>query len=378
MTAAGAAVRYSAPGRINLIGEHTDYNLGFALPIALPERTAVTFTPTGEASISVRSDRELAPVTFPLDTAPGEVTGWAAYVAGVVWAVQRAGHPVPGGTLAIAGGVQSGAGLASSAALECAVLGALLAATGRCLDRTEAARIAQRAENDYVGAPTGLLDQLAVLYGAPRHAQLIDFATLAVRPVPFDPDARDIALLLIDSRATHRHADGEYAARRASCERAAADLHLASLRDVGDRGPGALAQITSAEDARRARHIVTENRRVLEFVDALSGSDFAAAGRLLSESHASMRDDFQITTEHLDLIADTAVAAGALGARMTGGGFGGCVISLVDAARIEGVSAAVRAQVLDRGYTAPVISRTWAGAGAGPAADDRAANPLYR
>lgn len=367
MTAAGAdgPLRYSAPGRVNLIGEHTDYNFGIALPIALPERTTVTFQPAESDSMHVHSDREPAAVTFPLATTPGGVSGWAAYVAGVVWALQQAGHPVPGGTMSIAGGVATGAGLASSAALECAVLGAVLAATGRSVDRAQRARIAQRAENDYVGAPTGLLDQLAVLYGAPRQAQMIDFASLTVQPVVFDPDACDIALLLIDSRAAHHHAHGEYAARRASCERAAADLKVATLRDVQDHGLAELTAVRSPEDARRARHILTENRRVVEFVEALAVSDFTAAGRLLTDSHASMRDDFEITTEHLDLIADAAVAAGALGARMTGGGFGGCVISLVDTGRVARVAAAVRAEVVRRGYPAPVITRTRAGDGAG-------------
>ena len=360
-------VRYSAPGRINLIGEHTDYNAGFALPIALPERTVVTYRPTGSATLVVRSDRAQAEVEFPLTTTPGEVSGWAGYVAGVAWALQCAGHLVPGGMLSIAGGVEPGAGLASSAALECAVLGAVLAATGDCVDRTERARIAQRAENEYVGAPTGLLDQLAVLYAAARRAQLIDFATLAVQPVVFDPDSHDVSLLLIDSRAAHQHAEGEYAARRASCERAAAQLDVSVLRDVQARGTAALTALTAPEDARRARHIITENRRVLDFVEALAVSDFAAAGELLTASHVSMRDDFEITTEHLDLLADTAVAAGALGARMTGGGFGGCVISLVDATAAEAVAAAVRAAALRCGYPAPTITQTRAGDGAGHA-----------
>lgn len=366
MPKAPALVRYCAPGRINLIGEHTDYNLGFALPIALPDRTVVTYQPAEGESMMVRSDREPAPVEFSLSTAPGDVTGWAAYVAGVVWALQQAGHPVPAGTLSIAGGVEAGAGLASSAALECAVLGAILTATGRSVDRTEQARIAQRAENDYVGAPTGLLDQLAVLYGAQRHAQLIDFANLAVEPVVFDPDAHEVTLLLINSRAVHQHADGEYAARRTSCERAAADLNVPALRGVQDRELSVLDAVRAPEDARRARHILTENERVLACVEALNVSDFIAAGRLLTASHASMRDDFEITTGHIDLIADAAVSAGALGARMTGGGFGGCVISLVDSARAGAVGAAVQAAVLGNGYPAPVITRTRAGAGAGP------------
>ena len=358
------AIRYAAPGRINLIGEHTDYNQGFALPIALPDRTEVGFRPDERDAIVVRSDREGGVVEIPLDTAPGDVTGWAAYVAGVVWALQGAGHRVSGGTMSITSGVEMGSGLASSAALECAALGALAAAGELRLDRVEQARIAQRAENDYVGAPTGLMDQLASLCGESRRALMIDFLDASVRPVPFDPGASGVTLLLINSHAPHHHAGGEYAARRASCERAAADLGVSSLRDVQDRGEPALLGVKDGIDARRARHVVTENRRVVDVVSALGGADFAEVGRIFVASHASMRDDFEITTPHLDLIADTAVRAGALGARMTGGGFGGCVIALVDADRWVAVADEVRRAVDVAGYHPPTIVRTEAGAGA--------------
>ncbi len=359
-------VRYAAPGRINLIGEHTDYNLGFALPIALPQRTVVTFTPDGGDVITVASDRADSPARIPLDTAPGDVSGWAGYVAGVMWALRKAGHPVPGGAMSVTSDVEMGSGLSSSAALECAVLGAIATAAGAHIDPIQQARLAQRAENDYVGAPTGLLDQLAALFGEPSTALLIDFRDLTVATVPFDPDGAGVALLLIDSRARHSHTGGDYAARRASCERAAADLGVSSLREIQDRGPSVLAAVTDPLDARRARHVLTENRRVLDFVAALHASDFAEAGRIFSASHASMRDDFGITTEHIDLIADTAVQAGALGARMTGGGFGGCVIALVPTDRTEAVGAAVQRSVSDAGFTEPVITRTRAASGAGP------------
>ncbi|SRX92162.1 putative galactokinase GalK (galactose kinase) [Mycobacterium tuberculosis H37Rv] [Mycobacterium shimoidei] len=183
-------------------------------------------------------------------------------------------------------------------------------------------------------------------------------------PVSFDPVAHGVALLLIDSRARHTHAGGEYAARRASCERAAAALGAASLREVRD--VSALARLTNPVDARRARHVLTENQRVLDFVAALGDSDYPEAGRIFAASHASMRDDFEITTPHIDLIVDAAVGAGAFGARMTGGGFGGCVIALVRADQVEGVSEAVRRALRDAGYEEPVISCTHAAAGAGP------------
>ncbi|OCB40585.1 galactokinase [Mycobacterium malmoense] len=360
-------VRYAAPGRINLIGEHTDYNLGFALPIALPQRAVATFCPGAGDAITVASDLVDAPVRIPLDTAPGGVTGWAAYVAGVMWALRRAGHPVPGGAMRITSDVPIGSGLSSSAALECAALGAIAAAAGVRIGADERARLAQRAENDYVGAPTGLLDQLASLFGRPATALLIDFRDLTVAPVAFDPEAAGVTLLLIDSRARHSHAGGDYAARRASCERAAADLGASSLREVQDRGPAAAAAVRDPVDARRARHVLSENQRVLDCVAALQDSDFATVGRIFTASHESMRDDFGITTQHIDLIADTAVRAGALGARMTGGGFGGCVIALAPTDRTTAVDEAVRRAVRDAGLEQPVITATRAAAGAGPA-----------
>ncbi|WP_077086363.1 galactokinase [Mycobacterium rhizamassiliense] len=360
-------VRYAAPGRINLIGEHTDYNLGFALPIALPQRTVVTFVPDDTDAITVSSDRAETAVAIPLSTTPGEVSDWAAYVAGVMWALKQAGYPVPGGAMSITSDVEMGSGLSSSAALECAALGAITSAAGTRIDATEQARLAQRAENEYVGAPTGLLDQLSALCGQPSTALLIDFRDVSVEPVAFDPDARGVALLLIDSRARHRHAGGEYAARRASCERASAELGATSLRELQDRGPWVLDGVKDPVDTRRARHVLTENRRVLDFVAALHESDFTAAGRIMTESHASMRGDFEITTGHIDLLADAAVGAGALGARMTGGGFGGCVIALVPADRADPVGEAVRTAASDAGFERPVVTRTHAAAGAGPA-----------
>ncbi|MFG1933322.1 galactokinase [Mycobacterium sp. NPDC048908] len=359
-----SAIRYAAPGRINLIGEHTDYNLGFALPIALPERTVVSYLPDDGPELTVRSDHGDGDVSISLDTAPGDVSGWAGYVAGVVWALRQAGHRVRGGNMSIASDVEMGSGVSSSAALECAVLGALITGAGVDLDRIELARLAQRAENDYVGAPTGMMDQLASLCGEPDRALLIDFRDPAVRPVVFDPAAAGIALLLINSRAPHQHAGGEYASRRASCERAAADLGVSSLREVQDRGVAALTAVSDPVDARRARHVLTDNQRVLEVVAALESADYTTMGRLFTESQASMRDDFEITTDHIDLIADTAVAAGALGARMTGGGFGGCVIALAPVDKADGIADAIFEAVDDAGFNAPTITRTKAGRGA--------------
>jgi galactokinase len=293
-----------------------------------------------------------------LTTKPGEVVGWAAYVAGVMWALREAGHPVPGGTMSISSEVEMGSGLSSSAALECAALGVLT--SGLHIDRLDQARLAQRAENEYVGAPTGLLDQISSLFGEESMALLIDFRSLSVLPVDFDPSLSGVELLLIDSRERHGHVGGEYAARRLSCERAAADVGVVSLREINDIST--LDRVTDPVDARRARHVLTENERVLDFVVALGDSDYVQGGRIFTASHASMRDDFAITTPHIDLIAATAVNAGALGARMTGGGFGGCVIALVPADRVEVVSEAVQSAV--HGHEKPVITPTYAAGGA--------------
>ncbi|MUL65993.1 galactokinase [Mycobacterium sp. CBMA 234] len=354
---------FSAPGRVNLIGEHTDYNLGFALPIALPQRTVVTFSPDAGTELTVSSAHHGDPVRIALHTNPGDVSGWASYVAGVVWSLRQRGFAVPGGAMTITSDVPVGSGLSSSAALECAVLGAVLDAAGLSVPRIEQARIAQRAENEYVGAPTGLLDQLAALCGEPGKAVLIDFVEPTVRPVLFAPENAGIALLLIDSQTRHQHVGGEYADRRASCERAAAALGVTSLRDITDAAD--LVAVTDPVDAQRARHVVTENSRVLAFVDAVERGDYPSAGRLFASSQVSMRDDFQITTEQIDLIADTAVEVGALGARMTGGGFGGCVIALVPEDRVEAVGAAVRDRAHIAGHAEPVVTRTHAAGGAG-------------
>ncbi len=203
------------------------------------------------------------------------------------------------------------------------------------------------------------------MFGEESTALLVDFRTLSVSPVPFDPVAAGVALLLIDSRERHGHVDGEYAARRLSCERAAADMGVVSLREIQDREVAVLDSVTDPVDARRARHVLTENQRVFDVVAALRNSDYAEAGRIFTASHASMRDDFDITTEHIDLIADTALAAGAFGARMTGGGFGGCVIALVPVDRVDVVDEAVRAAVRAAGYDEPAISQTFAAGGAG-------------
>ena len=290
-----------APGRINLIGEHTDYNLGFALPIALERCTTVRFEPDGSDSVTVSSDRENGAVSFSTDIRPGDLDGWSAYPAGALWALADAGHPVVGGVMSVTSDVPVGAGLSSSAALECAALLAMNAATGTELDRSETARIAQHGENDFVGVPTGLMDQLASMYGEADRALLVDFESTSVQLVPFDLAAHGLTLLVVDSHAVHQHTTGEYASRRAACTRAARMLGVGSLRDV--QGREVLDEIEGVVDRRRVRHVLSENQRVLDCAEGLAASDFPRVGQLMIRSHESMRKDFEITTPHIDLIA---------------------------------------------------------------------------
>nr|WP_229705701.1 galactokinase [Micromonospora sonchi] len=356
MYATPPAGRWAAPGRVNLIGEHTDYNDGFVLPFALPLRTVVAAAPHPAGRWTVWSELTGETVDFGPDevAAPGRITGWAAYVAGVVWALREAGHPVPGARLAVASDVPLGAGLSSSAALEAAVLAALVDLGGLDLPAEQRPRLAQRAENRYVGAPTGIMDQSAAIRCRAGHALFLDCRTEQVTHIPFDLDADGLAVLVIDSRAPHRHADGEYADRRASCEQAAALLGVTALRDVPADGlDDALARLVDEEARRRVRHVVTENQRVLDSVALLRAGRSRQIGGLLTASHASMRDDFAITVPEVDTAVEAALAAGALGARMTGGGFGGCVLALVEAAQADQVAAAVTAAYADRAFTPP-------------------------
>ncbi|MGW3789470.1 galactokinase [Micromonospora chokoriensis] len=351
-----AAGRWAAPGRVNLIGEHTDYNEGFVLPFALPQRTVVAADRQDGEQWTVWSELSDETITFGADDVaePARVTGWGAYVAGVVWALREAGHQVPGARLAIASDVPLGSGLSSSAALESAVLAALLDLGGLELSPERQPRLAQRAENVYVGAPTGIMDQSAVIRCRAGHALFLDCRDESVEHIPFDLGAAGLAVLVIDSRAPHRHADGEYAARRRSCEAGASALGVAALRDVGvDQLDAALAQLDDDETRRRVRHVVTEDQRVLDTVALLRAARVRDIGPLLTASHVSMRDDFEITVPEIDTAVEAALAAGALGARMTGGGFGGCVLALVEADRADEVAAAVKAAYAERGFTTP-------------------------
>jgi galactokinase len=342
-----------APGRVNLIGEHTDYNEGYVLPFALPQVTAAAALPA-EAGWTVLSEGQDGTVSFgPEDLEPGGVTGWGAYVAGVVWALRGAGTAVSPARLAIASDVPVGAGLSSSAAIECAVMAALCDLGDASLPARTRVRLAQRAENEFVGAPTGIMDQSASTLSRAGHALFLDCRTLDVEHIPFDVAALGLAVLIINTNAPHRHVDGEYADRRAVCDAAARLLGVRALRDISvDALPGALARLDEVP-GRRVRHIVTENQRVLDTVHLLRIGDIRSIGALMTASHESMRDDFEITVPEVDTAVSAALAAGAYGARMTGGGFGGCVLALVDSDRSDAVAATVASAFEAAGFTAP-------------------------
>ena len=350
----------AAPGRINLIGEHTDYNGGFVLPIAIGQRTEVAASWTGDGEVAVISSSAGGPVRFPVTTRPGEVGGWASYVAGVIWSLRRAGHPVGGARIAVASTVPMGAGLSLSAALEAAVAVAL---TDPSVEPADLVRVAHDAEVTYVGVPCGVMDQTVVLTARAGHALLLDVSRLESRHIPLQLSDHDLALMVVDTRVSHRLSDGGYGARRRECEAAAVVLGLPTLReaDMASVDDPALPDHLRA----RVRHVVTENARVLEVARLLEeGADPRLVGTHLTASHASMRDDFEITVPEVDAAVAAALGAGAYGARMTGGGFGGCVIALLETAALGSVGRAVATAFQPEGWVPPVVFEAEASAGA--------------
>lgn len=322
-------VTASAPGRVNLIGEHTDYSGGYVLPMAIPQRTTVTLAHRDDdvARIASESVDDAAPVSFRV----GQETrrsAWIDYVQGTVFALRRAGYFVSGFDAFLQSDVPVGSGLSSSAALEVSLLRALAEAFRLSLDPVHIAVIGRAAENDFVGAPVGIMDQMASSLATETEALFLDTRTMHYETVAL-PDS--VELVVIDSGVSHGHAGGEYATRKSECERAAKALGVPELRDVDD-----VAKTESLEDPlkRRARHVVTENERVLKTVQALRSGDVRAVGALLDASHASLRDDFEVTTPDVDrLVALAQGDAAILGARMTGGGFGGAIVALAERGR---------------------------------------------
>ncbi|MEE1929452.1 galactokinase family protein [Streptomyces sp. TRM 70351] len=345
MTAADlGAVVWEAPGRVNLIGEHTDYNDGFVLPLALPHTTRVTATRRPGPGLRLVSD--------------GATQGWTAYPEGVLAVLREAGHQVGGADLAFTSTVPTGAGLSSSAALEVATAAALNDLYGLGLTRPELARVCQAAENVHVGVPCGVMDQMASACCTAGHALHLDTRDLAVRAVPFDLTTAGLRLLVVDTRVKHALTDGAYAERRAGCERAARALGVPALRDVAPEGlDETLERLRRAVDdprlPRLVRHVVTENARVAEVVGLLDAGRPRDVGPVLTAGHASLRDDYAVSCPELDLAVAAANAAGALGARMTGGGFGGSAVVLVEQDATAEVGDAVTAAFARAGHRPP-------------------------
>lgn len=375
MTDAAPLGVWSAPGRVNLIGEHTDYNDGFVLPFAIDARTAVAVAPRTDRLLRVRSsfdDSEASVAIADLDElfaspAPTSVPEWTTYPLGVAWALLRAAGDAAtaaGLDLAIASSVPVGAGLSSSAAIECAVAVALNELWGADLSAKDLTRVGRTAENDAVGAPTGIMDQTASMLGQTDAAVFLDCRALATEIVPLGLQAAGLDVLVIDTLVTHAHSTGGYRERRASCEQGAAAMGVESLRDLSVDDLERAASVMDEVTFRRVRHVVTENERVLETVRVLRESGPRAIGELLLTSHASMRDDFEISVPELDTAVKAAMSGGAIGARMTGGGFGGAAIALVARDTLTAVTDAVTAAFSTSGFRAPRIFTVQPSAGA--------------
>ena len=346
---------WAAPARVNLIGEHTDYNDGFVLPVAIDRRVTV--------AAARRTDDVLRLVSLDkgeerlrlAGVRPGAVHGWAAYAAGPLWALARDGVEVGGLDLVLGSDVPIGSGLSSSAAVECAALLAARDLYGGPDDLARLALIAQRAENDVVGVPCGIMDQMAALACTAAHVLLLDCRSMEADQVPFAPADAGLALLVVDTRVSHALADGAYAERRAACEQAAGVLGVRALRDANQADLDAARDRLGSVGYRRVRHVVGENARVLAVVELLRRGRPDMIGDALNASHASLRDDYQVSSPELDAAVEAALEAGALGARMTGAGFGGCALALVPAGAVADVGKAVAAAFAERGFREPGI-----------------------
>jgi galactokinase len=360
---------FRAPGRVNLIGEHTDYNDGFVMPAALDLATYVAITPRADRMVHVYSANLNDAVDFDLDPAEGRAGRWSDYVQGVALELERSGYRLTGANMAVFSTLPMGAGLSASAALEVAAGYALLAASDRSIELLDLAKICQRAESSFVGMRCGIMDQFVSCHGVEGCALLLDCRSLAFRPIQIAPTVR---IIVCNTMIRHELASSEFNTRRRECEEAVSLLApalpgMTALRDVSvtalerhaDRLPGAIL--------RRARHVVGENARTLAGVDALERGDFSEFGRLMNASHESLRDDYDVSCRELDLMAELARAEpGVYGARMSGGGFGGCVVSLVEAESAERFTEIVAPAYEKATGLAPMIFTCVPGPGVGP------------
>ena len=356
---------WAAPGRVNLIGEHVDYNDGLVLPFALTHRTYAAAAPRDDGVVSARLLQAEGSLDQPIDELePGAMTEWPAYVAGVLWVLREQGNDVRGLDVLLDGRVPVGAGLSSSAALECAVAVAAIELSGLELDVAAVAKVAQQAENDFVGVPCGLMDQMASMACTDGHALLYDVRSEEAEQVPFAPPDSRLSLLVIDTKVKHSVGDGAYADRRRTCEEAAKTLGVDALRDVAPTDLHDALTRLSPDAVPRVRHVVTEIARVGAAADALRAGKWEVLGQLMTASHVSLRDDYEVSSMELDVAVESALAAGALGARMTGAGFGGSAIALVKISQADRVSAAVLSGFRSAGFGAPEFFAAESGPGA--------------
>jgi galactokinase len=341
----------AAPGRVNLIGEHIDYSEGFVLPFAIKDRTLVAARKRDDSIVRIASaQRRNKIISVDInEVKPGLKGEWERYALGVLWSM----GVKSGVDLLIDGHVPLGAGLSSSAALECSVATAMNHLFDMGFSLEELARLTQKAENQYVGVPCGIMDQSVSLMATNGFALLLDCRDLSTRNIPFDVASHGLELLIIDTQAHHALTDGGYAERRASCESVAAKLGVKSMRELTKDQLDSSQDKLSESEYIRARHAVTEMKRVLDCVEALASEDFTQVGQLLNQSHNSLRDDYTVSCPELDTAVEASLAAGALGARMVGGGFGGSAIALIQASKTSQTISAVEKAFADKKFKAP-------------------------